>query len=187
MNTDLLILKEVTNTEAWDIFGGRGAKDRVVYDYGKQTRWFLFGEDAPIGHAAMMKIGPGSNISTHYRFGRWWVAPEYRGTSLGSVYAGALIYYYLKHIIPEGTAAYWSATKKISMHAWNWLVPKYEENGWKPTGVKFKDTSFTQLYKCFYFSYNGELVEQQGAGGKLCEGIIYPGDYLSPVSIIERK
>jgi predicted GNAT family N-acyltransferase len=176
----LLLLKEVTGQEAHDIFQGRGVHDRVEYYEGKNTRWFLF-SDPPIGHAAMMKIGPGHQDSCHYRFGRWWIAPEYRGTSLGPLHAGALIYQFLRHEMTD--APY----KVITMHAWNEQVPKYEARGWINTQKQFKGP-FVQLRKVFYFSFfRNELIEQRGSSGSVCEGIIYPGDYQIPVQFIPLK
>ncbi len=171
----LLQLKEVTSKEACDVFNGHGISDRVVYYNGKNTRWFLFGENPIIGHASMTKVGSGEKDSSHARFGKWYIAPEYRGSSLGAIYAGALIYYYLRKIMT-------SSHKVISLRAWDELVQKYENNGWNNTKKKFKGP-FQELRKTFYFSWTDELMELEGFAGKLCEGIIYPGDYMTPSSV----
>lgn len=175
MLNELLVLKEVSGKSACDTFGGRGVHDRVVYYEGKNTRWFLFGEVIPIGHASMTKVGSGDEEreSCHYRFGKWFIAPEYRGTPMGARYAGCLIYHFLKTVMST------SSSKIITLRAWNELLPRYYENGWINTQKSFKG-SFQELRKVFYFSWTGELIEQQGFSGKLCEGIIYKGDYLTP-------
>lgn len=177
MNDDstLLIVKEVTNQEAHDTFAGRGVQDRVSYYQGICTRWFLLG-DPPIGHASMTKVGIGDKDSCHFRFGKWWTAPEHRGHALSAMHAGALIYHYVKHVI--------SASQKIvTLRAWNELVDKYQSNGWVDTKKQFKGP-FTELRKVFYFSWHGDLIEQRGFAGIPCAGIIYPGDFQHPIQFI---
>ena len=169
----LLTIKEVTTEEARDTFQGRGKKDRVVYYEGKNTQWYLFGDPLIIGHASMTKVGPGHQDSCHSRFGKWWTVPEYRGTPLGALHAGALIHQFITRYMTHATY------KVITMHAWDELVPKYESNGWINTGKKFKGP-FQELRKIFYMSWGADLIEQRGASGKVCDGIIYPGDYIKP-------
>ena len=182
MTEELLHIKEVRMEEARDTFDGRGIKDRVVYYKGKNTQWYLFNtQDGyySIGHASMTKVGPGHQDSCHSRFGKWWISPENRGTSLGAIYAGALIHQFITRYMTHATY------KVITMHAWDELVPKYESNDWINTGKKFKGP-FQELRKIFYMSWGADLIEQRGAGGKVCEGIIYPGDYLTPTLFIPK-
>lgn len=178
MFSNLLTIKEVTMEEARELFGKRGKQDRVSYYKGKNTRWFLLG-DPIIGHASMTKVGIGDEEkeSSHYRFGKWYIAPEFRGNNLGPRHAGALIYWYLKYVIP-------GSSKTVSLRAWDELVEKYQSNGWiQSPNKKFKGP-FKELRKIFYFSWGEDLIECRGFDGKECQGIIYPGDYLEPTLFI---
>ncbi len=182
MITDkLLTIKEITTQVALDAFQGHGVRDRVNYYEGRNTQWFLFGDDGepPFGHASMAKIGSGQEEkdSSHYRFGKWYIDPQHRGTSLGAIYAGCLIYHFLKHVMTA------SSYKTITLRAWNELVPKYSSNEWINTQKVFKGP-FTEMRKVFYFSWGGDLIEQQGSSGKICEGIIYKNDWKTPCVVI---
>jgi hypothetical protein len=167
------ILQPTTRDIAENLFGESGKKERVAYTEGKNTDWYLFGHSPTfpgVGHAVIAKIGVGDKDSSHYRFGRWFISPEYRGTSNGPIYAGLLIYYYLKNIM---TTDY----RIFTLRAWDELVPRYENNGWINTGKSFKGP-FQELRKTFCFSYGKEkLLEIKGWKSEECSGIIYPGDY----------
>lgn len=172
-------IQEVTSTEAHDAFEGKGVVDRIVYYEGVNTRWFLFGEEGnPLGHASLAKIGSGdeSKDSCHYRFGKMYCPPEKRGNPRVILHAGCLIYHYLKYIMIN------SSYKTISLRAWNELVPKYQENGWIGTRKTFKGP-FQELRKTFYFSWSGDLIEQQGMSGVPCRGILYKNDFITPFSL----
>jgi hypothetical protein len=171
------MLTPTTRDIALYLFGEQGKKDRVSYTEGKNTDWYLFGPFTnPIGHAAIMKIGVGDKDSSHYRFGRFFIAPEHRGTSTGVIHAGLLIYHYVKNIM---TSDY----RIFTLRAWDEIVHKYERNGWKNTGKSFKGP-FKELRKTFCMSYGGEkLLEIEGWTTIESKGILYEGDYFNEYTL----
>jgi len=162
----LYLLTEVPVTDVEALFGSSGREDGVVYSRGKNTQWYLLG-DPPIGHAAMIKIGAGHKESSHYRFGRWWIHPTWRGTPKGALYAGTLIHHHLRHVMM-------SPYRTITLHAREALIPKYTANGWVP--VKSFQGGFQRLRKIFAYNLQGQLLERRGMRFELCSHIIYPGD-----------